>query len=152
MSDCKTHWQFDRESGGISWIGKPGFLFVFRSISLSFGDIYVWQTNGQTSADHYYSWPLHCSRPANNVSQDMQGYLGEEKRKSCYYCGGLWAAERFNHRRSKMNTRYIEEACQKPADDSRSPYRLVAGRRCYQSGYLDNVCRTWALLWWGCLV
>jgi len=55
---------FDRESDGRFWIGKPRFLFEFpsnhTSISLSFGDIRVWQTDGRTSADHYYSWPPHC--------------------------------------------------------------------------------------------
>jgi len=47
------------------------------SISLSFGYIRVWQTDrerqtnrrtdGRTNADHYYSWPSHCGRPANNL-------------------------------------------------------------------------------------
>jgi len=52
----------DRESGGRFWIAKPGFLFEFLSnhisISLSFGDIRVWQTDRRTdNVDHYYSWP-----------------------------------------------------------------------------------------------
>jgi len=49
--------------------GSP-FLFKFhsnhRSISLSFGDIHVWQTDRQMdNADHYYSWYPHCGGPAN---------------------------------------------------------------------------------------
>jgi len=47
--------------------GSPEFLFEF-SISLSFGDIRVWQRDGRTdNADHYYSWPPHCGGPANNI-------------------------------------------------------------------------------------
>jgi len=55
----------DRESGGRFWIGKPGFLFEFptnhMSVSLSFRDICVWDTDWRTdNADHYYSCPPHC--------------------------------------------------------------------------------------------
>jgi len=60
----------DRESDGRFRIGKAGFLFEFpsnnTSISLSFEDIRVWQTDGQTdNADHYYSWPPHYGWSAN---------------------------------------------------------------------------------------
>jgi len=49
-------WQnrtFDRESDGRFWIGKPKFLSIafhsnHRSISLSIGDIHLWQTDGLT--------------------------------------------------------------------------------------------------------
>jgi len=63
----------DRESDGRFWIGKPGFLFKFSSnhasISLSFGDIRIWQTDGwMDNADHYYSWPPHCDWQANNIN------------------------------------------------------------------------------------
>jgi len=60
----------NRTSDGRFWIGKPGFLFEFQSnhtsISLSFGDIRVWQTDRRTdNADHCYSWPPHCGGIAN---------------------------------------------------------------------------------------
>jgi len=64
------------------WIEKPGFLFEFPcnhvSISLSFGDIRVWQTNGdrQTdNTDHYYSWLPHCGGPANKQIYHTSVYL-----------------------------------------------------------------------------
>jgi len=60
----------DRESNSRFWIGKPSFLFEFpsnhMSISLSFGYIHIWQTDGWTdNADHCHSWPPGCSGPAN---------------------------------------------------------------------------------------
>jgi len=46
----------DRESDGRFWIGNPGFLFEF--ISLSFEDKPIRVSNRLTdNADHYYSWP-----------------------------------------------------------------------------------------------
>jgi len=61
----------DRESDGIFWTGKPGFLFEFpsnhMSISLSIRDTQTdRQTDGRTdNADHHYSRPPHCGGPAN---------------------------------------------------------------------------------------
>jgi len=64
-----------RESDGRLWIGKPGLLFKFpnnhTSISFSFGDIRMWQTERQIdNMDQYYSWPPHCGGPAN-VTQSI---------------------------------------------------------------------------------
>jgi len=63
----------DCESSVRFWIERPNFLFKLPSnhmpISLSFGDIRVWQTDRWTdNTDHYYSWPPHCDGPAKHVT------------------------------------------------------------------------------------
>jgi len=53
---------------GRFWIGKSRFLYELpsnhTSISLSFGDVRLWQTD---NANHYYSWPPRCGGPAKNT-------------------------------------------------------------------------------------
>jgi len=59
----------DRESDGRFWIGKPGLIFKFpsnhMSISLSFRDIRMWQTDRWTMQTITIAGPPHCDRPAN---------------------------------------------------------------------------------------
>jgi len=100
--NCTSNHEYD----GRYWIGNPKLLFTFHSnnmsISLSFGDICVWQTDREidSSIDHYYNWPPHCGRPANKEFEKSysssilrtQITVSNRIRKS-NICSGQWSTD-----------------------------------------------------------
>jgi len=84
----------DRKSDGRFWIWKPGFLFEFSSshmfISLSFGDIRVWQTDRRTARAITIAGPHIVAGHLTNFGGSRASYRSDPSGMTACLSWQMW--------------------------------------------------------------